>query len=121
MTDKQLELAERELRAKGYGWIDGKYHKPPKKYAILEKEYSCIRMINSLLAYSCHGMTNAEEVMQYEERSYYNYLADYVKELGRDRVISLIQGQIDSIDYVKYNVGRDSEGVTYNSIIWKER
>ena len=45
MTDKQLELAERELRAKGYGWIDGKYHKPPKKYAILEKEYSCIRMI----------------------------------------------------------------------------
>ena len=50
MTDKQLELAERELRAKGYGWIDGKYHKPPKKYAMLQKEFSCIRMINSLLA-----------------------------------------------------------------------
>ena len=120
MTDKQLELAERELRAKGYGWIDGKYHKPPKKYAMLQKEFSCIRMINSLLAYGCHGMTSAEEVMQYEECSYYNYLADYVGELGRDKVIALIQGQIDSIDCVKHCVYTDSEGCSYNSIVWRE-
>lgn len=120
MTDKQLELSERELRAKGYGWVDGKYHKPPKKYALLEKEFSCIRMINSLLAYGCHGMTSAEEVIQYEERSYYNYLADHVRELGRDRVLALIQGQIDSIDCVEFNVGTDSEGCSYNSIVWRE-
>ena len=120
MTDKQLDQARAEIRAKGYGWINGTYHKPPKEYALLEKELSCIEMINSILAYNCSGMTDAEVVMQYEERSYHSYLADYVKELGRDKVVALIQGQIDSIDYVKHNVGRDSEGVTYNSIIWKE-
>ena len=119
MTDKQLDQIRAEIRAKGYGWINGEYHKPPKKYELLGKELSCIEMINSILAYGGFGYT-AKEVMQREERGYHNYLADYVKELGRDKVISLIQGQIDSIDYVKYNVGRDSEGVTYNSIIWKE-
>lgn len=119
MTDKQLDQIRAEIRAKGYGWINGTYHKPPKKYAMLEKEFSCIRMINSILAYGGFGYS-AEEVMQREERKYHNYLADHVKELGRDKVLALIQGQIDSINYVKHNVGRDSEGVTYNSIIWKE-
>ena len=118
MTDKQLELAEREFRAKGYGWINGKYHKPTKKYAMREKELSCIRMINSILAYGGFGYS-AAEVMRREECSWHNYLADHVKALGRDRVIALIQGQIDSINYISHNVGIDGEGVTYNEIIWK--
>ena len=120
MTDKQLDQARANIRAKGYGWIDGKYHKPPKKYKLLEEELSCISMINSILAYSCHGMTDAEAVMQYEERSYYNYLADYVEMFGRDKVVALIQEQIDSIDHIEHCVYTDSEGCTYNSIIWKE-
>ena len=119
MTDKQLDQARADIRAKGYGWIDGKYHKPTKKYELLEKELSCIDMINSILAYGGFGYT-AEEVMQREERSYHNYLADYVKELGRDRVIALIQGQIDDIVRIRHNVGTDSEGCTYNSIVWRE-
>ena len=120
MTNKQLELAEREFRAKGYGWIDGKYHEPPKKYKILEEEFSCIRMINSILAYQGAGMTDAEAVMQMQERRFYNYLAEYVDMFGRDKVVALIQGQIDSIDHVEHGVYTDSEGLTYNSIIWKE-
>lgn len=123
MNDKQLERAEKQLReemnAQGFGWIDGKYIKPPKEYELRERELSCISMINSILAYSCFGYT-AEKVMAHEESAYRNYLADYVEVLGRDKVVALIQGQIDSIDHIERNVFADSEGLMYNSIAWKE-
>ena len=123
MNDKQLNQAKKQLReemnALGYGWINGNYTKPPKEFYLRDRELWCIEMINSILAYSCNGYT-AEEVMQHEEKSYYNYLAEYVELLGRDRVIALIQGQIDSIAGVRNCVHIDSEGLTYNSIVWKE-
>lgn len=38
MNDKQLEAARSQLKneiaAIGYGWINGKYHNPPKKYRL---------------------------------------------------------------------------------------
>jgi len=124
MNDKQLEQAKKQLQeemsALGYGWIDGKYIKPPKEYELRNEEISCIEMINSILAYSCSGYTEAEKVMRHEESAYHNYLADYVTLLGRNKVVTLIQGQIDSISGVKCGVHTDSEGVSYNSIVWKE-
>ena len=124
MNDKQFEQAKRELRAEmkshGYGWIDGKYINPPKKYRTREQELFCISMINSILCYSCRGYKDAENVLEHEESSYYNYLADYVKTLGRNKVIALIKGQIDSIEGVNEDVFTDDEGVTYSSIVWKE-
>jgi hypothetical protein len=124
MTDKQLKQAEQQLReemhAKGYGWINGNYIRPSKQYKIREKELDCISMINSILAYQGAGMTDAEAVMQMEENAYRNYLAEYVTLFGRDKVVTLIQGQIDDIDHVQHNVHTDSEGCSYNSIVWKE-
>lgn len=124
MTDKQLQQAEaqfrEEMRAHGYGFIDGKYIKPPEEYEKRKQEFYCISMINSILAYQCAGVTDAERVMQSEERRYHNYLADYVKVLGRARVVELIQDQIDDIAYVAHNVCTDGEGLSYNAIIWKE-
>lgn len=124
MTNKQLEHAKRdlfeEMRSCGYGYIDGKYINPPKKYRIHEEELSCIEMINSILCYTCRGYKDAVKVLEYEERSYFNYLKDYVKTLGRNKVIALIQGQIDSISGVSEDVFTDDEGVTYSSIVWKE-
>ena len=124
MNDKQLKQAKQELReemnAKGYGWIDGKYIKPPREYMLRSKELSCIDMINSILCYNCRGYTNAKKVMAYEQTSYHNYLEEYVKLLGMDRVLELIQGQIDSISGVKSNVFIDDEGLSYSSIVWKE-
>ena len=125
MTDKQLEQKRKELReemnAKGFGWIEGKYFKPPKKYRLKEEELYCIDMINSILAYNWStGCKGAEAVMEHEERRYYNYLEKYVETLGRKRVVELIQGQIDSIKEIKRDVGTDSEGVSYNAIIWNE-
>ena len=123
MNDKQFEQKKQELREEmkslGFGWINGEYIKPPKEYELRSEELSCISMINSILAYGCHGFT-AEEVMKHEEKSYHNYLAEYVELFGRDKVITLIQGQIDSMTGIKYCVFTDNEGVNYNSIQWKE-
>ena len=123
MNNKQLEQKEKELREEmrqhGYGWIDGTYIKPPEEYYLRDRELSCISMINSILAYGCRGFT-AEEVMKHEEKAYYNYLADYVELFGRERVVALIQGQIDSMMDVRTSVFIDSEGLAYNSIVWKE-
>ena len=123
MNEKMLEEKRKELReemnANGFGWLDGKYIKPPKGYEIRDRELSCIDMINSILCYNCKGYKDAEKVMEYEEKAYHNYLAEYVELLGRNRVISLIQEQIDSIDSISHAVFTDSEGVVYNSINWK--
>lgn len=123
MTDKQLEFVKKQLKEEmnslGYGWVNGKYIKPPKEYFLRDRELWCIEMINSILAYNWFHQT-AEEVMQMEERSHHNYLAEYVEMFGRDKVVALIQGQMDSIAGVKTNVFTDGEGVTYNSIVWKE-
>ena len=124
MNDTQLNEAKKQLReemnANGYGWIDGKYIKPPKKFYLRDRELWCIEMINSILCYNCQGFTDAEAVMQHEEKRYHNYLAEYVEMFGRDKVIDLIQGQIDSIAGVRNCVHIDSEGLSYNSIVWKE-
>lgn len=123
MTDKQFDQKKKELReemnSQGFGWINGKYIKPPKAYELRERELSCIDMINSILAYNWFG-EDAESVMQHEEKRYHNYLAEYVVLFGRKKVVELIQEQINSIARIQRNVHTDNEGVTYNSIVWNE-
>ena len=115
---KKKELRE-EMNANGYGWIDGKYIQPPDEYRLRDRELSCISMIDSILCYNCRGWKDAERVLAYEESSRYNYLADYVNLFGREKVLELIQGQIDSIESISVNVFTDSEGLSYNSINYK--
>lgn len=119
MIDLQLEQAWKELRDSGYGWVNGEFHKGTRTQQRREKELDCIEMINSILAYNWSGHT-AEQIMQMQENSYYNYLARYVKTFGRKKVVKLIQEQIDSISCINKAVHTDSEGNKYNSITWKE-
>ena len=123
MNDKVLEQKKKELKeemnSQGYGWINGNYTKPPKEYELRDRELWCIDMINSILCYNCAGYQDAEQVMRYEETSYHNYLADYVELFGRDKVVALIQEQINSIESINHCVHTDNEGCTYNSINWK--
>lgn len=85
-------------------------------------ELSCIGMINSILAYKWHpGSKTAEEVLESEENSYRNSLGEYINDLGRDRVLELIQQQMDDIESISHCVSTDSEGNWYNSINWKSR
>ena len=113
MNDLELEMEKKRLRDLGCGWKDGKYHKGAPEQEVRKKELSCIEMINSILAYDCRGYADAKEVLKHD------YLADCVTELGEVGVLELIQGQIDSIDYVHVAVSYDSEGLSYNSIQWK--
>ena len=123
MNDKQFEQAKKQLReemhAIGCGWINGNYIKPPKEYARREEELSCISMINSILCYGYHWETDATVVLQKDCSKKYSYLTKYVESLGAAKVIQLIQNQIDDIAYIKDSVYTDGEGLTYNSIVWK--
>lgn len=115
---KKKELRE-EAEAKGYGYFGGFRVQPPEEYRLRKEELNCISMIDSILCYNCRGWQDAESVLKYEETSYHNYLADYVKLFGRDKVLELIQGQIDSIESISVGVFTDDEGCTYNSINYK--
>ena len=114
---KEKELRE-EAEVNGYGYFGGNRAQPPEEYRLRKEELSCISMIDSILAYGGFGLT-AEQVMVFEESSYHNYLEQYVKLFGRNKVVELIQGQIDSIESISRGVFTDSEGCTYNSINYK--
>lgn len=125
MDDQTLEKKKKELRgeykARGFGWIDGIFIKPSQDYILRNEELRCIDMINSILCYSCEGYKDAESVLEYEENSYRNYLSEYVQTLGREKVIGLIQEQIESIDHIEHSVFIDDEMLSYNSIAWKNK
>ena len=121
MNDFELEIEKKRLRDAGCGWKNGIYYKGTPEQEKRKRELSCVEMINSILAYNCRGYSSAKEVLEHEKKNFYhNYLAPYITELGEDRVLELIQGQIDSIDTVEVDVSCDSEGISYNSIKWKE-
>ena len=119
MNDFELEMEKKKLVNAGCGWMNGIYHKGTPEQEIRKKELNCIEMINSILAYDCRGYSDAKDVLEHEKNSYYNYLDNYITELGENRVLELIQGQINSVDTVNVDVMCDSEGVSYNSIKWK--
>ena len=123
MNDKQFEQAKKQLRkemnAIGCGWINGNYIKPPKEYALREEELFCIRMINSILCYNIRREKDAATVLRKDCSQKHSYLSEYVDSLGEEKVIQLIQEQIDDIAYIKDSVYTDGEGLTYNSIVWK--
>lgn len=125
MNKEELEMKKKSLRerirAEGFGWQNDRYITPPEKHLKAQAELSCIDMINSILCYDCAGWSNAESVMAYEEKSYYNYLADYAKKLGRECVVKLIEEQMRSIAAVKRGVFTGDEGLTYNEIVWREQ
>lgn len=94
------------------------------------KEISCIRMINSVLAYLDRGdmgrtgvkiTDSAEEILDAELSRRHSYLKDYVDELGRDRVIELIKGQQDDIETVEKDTFWDNDSGSYNTIRFKKK
>lgn len=120
MNDIELERERQKLRAVGYGWVNGVFNEGTPEQKIRARELECIEMINSILAYDCKGYSKAKDVLEYQKNAYHNYLEDDIKKLGESKVLELIQGQIDSIDMVDESVFRDSEGLYYNSIKWKD-
>lgn len=116
MTEKELNAEKERMIKNGCSKWKGTAIEKQKCW-----ELGCIDMINSLLAYYYRASYfSAETIMRKEEDRPYSYLADYVKALGRKRVVELIQRQLNDIKAVETNVCTDGEGTTYNSIVWRK-
>ncbi len=113
VTDKEVAEAERMLRAKGIGFFNGKYCPPiTKEDKELKEELEAMGMIHSFVAYH-HWNTKDDWVHS-------KYFERHLKTLGKEKLQKLIDVAISKVKEVKRNVHTDSEGLSYNSIIWKE-
>jgi hypothetical protein len=105
MTDKELKRLIDQSRYYGI-------HKdltPEEKE--MHSKISCVETINSCIAYCSR---NFESIMSN------SYMQRHIDKLGLDVVARLVQGQLNDVIDVQYCVYEDSEGCSYNSIIWKE-
>lgn len=95
----------------------------PFKDADFERRYdykSAWEMIGSILAYDWKEGQSAKELLDWELNDrYHSYLKDYVEEFGYDTILNLIQQEMDDIDHINKAVYTDSDGLTYNSIVYK--
>ena len=113
VTDKEVEVARKMLREKGIGWSNGQFNPPETKQdKELYAELNAIGMIHSFVAYH-NWETRNTWVSDY-------YFRDHLQALGEEKLKKLIDVTISRVERVKRNVHTDSEGLTYNSIIWKE-
>ena len=107
MTRKEIEVMKNTLPK----WKDGKPPELTLEQELLSESLSCRSMINSILCY--HG---AKDIMQN------SYLQKYFETLGTITVAKLVNEQIEDFSKAKVlkNVHTDSEGCSYNSIIWAD-
>ena len=122
MTDLELEQARKELAEQMQKSREESGEPTPEQKRQYEK-FSCISMINSVIAYDWYKGQTAKELLDWEvnDNRYHSYLKEYVNKLGYDEVLALMQGQLDDIESIERDVFTDGEGVSYNSIIWKEK
>lgn len=116
--DLYMEI-DRISDKKGYGWDKPKKAKAEKKKPEFNEEEfersSMKGMIESVLAY--HGGAEADPKHLVDTVS---YLKQYVDRFGEKAVIEEIKKTQSRIDRIERDVHTDSEGVSYNSIIWKK-
>ena len=62
--------------------------------------------------------TDLNDLLWFDADTVYEWLGIEDEE-DEEKVIQLIQEQIDDIAYIKDSVYTDGEGLTYNSIVWK--
>ena len=77
---------------------------------------SCIEMIHSILTYAEPHNHTLEYVLNNK------YMQKYIEELGQEEVSNLINNEIEEYKNatINSNVYTDSEGVTYNSVTFKD-
>lgn len=107
MTDKELQQLKDTLPK----WKNGKPPVLTEEQKQLDEKLWCIEMINSILIY--YGKV---DIMKNP------YLSKYIASLGKEVVENLIDEQIKEIEQatILENVSVDCDGISYNSIIWKD-
>lgn len=121
MTDLELQQAKRQLseQMRKTSIENGKPTPEQKKQY---EKLLCVGMINSVIAYDWHNGQTAKRLLDWELNDrYHSYLEEYVDKFGYDTVLALVQGQLDDIKSIERDVFTDNEGVSYNSIIWKNK
>lgn len=121
MTDLELQQAKRQLseQMRKTSIENGKpTHEQKRQY----EKLLCIGMINSVIAYDWYEGQSAKRLLDWELNDrYHSYLEEYVEKFGYDEVLALVQGQLDDIVSIERDIFTDGEGVSYNSIIWKNK
>jgi predicted MPP superfamily phosphohydrolase len=118
-TDKEFDARKKALYQKvrarlGVDNLIGTHDKWTDEENTEEEELSCISMLHSILTYS--NDHSIEKVMS--DR----YLQRYINELGEQRVRELAQQEIEEFANatINRNVHTDSEGVSYNSVTFRD-
>lgn len=121
MTDYELSQAKRQLSEQMWKSREENGKSTPEQRREYEK-LLCVSMINSVIAYNWYEGQTAKELLDWELNDrYHSYLEEYVNKFGYDEVLALMQGQLDDIKSIERDVFTDGEGVSYNSITWKNK
>lgn len=102
-------LERKELKEK-FLWIDER-RDWNKKQQKLDAEISCMDMIDSII---CYVKSDFDYIIND------SYLESYIEELGIEKVKELVTGQLEENPIIKRNVYTDCDGLTYNSLIFKD-
>ena len=114
----RIRQALKDAGEKEWENIVGYVNRLPKEQADMfdkeETELGCIDMIHSILTYGSER--NIDNLVQNE------YLKRYIDELGEDKVRELLAGEVEEYKNATINkdVYTDGEGVTYNSVTFKD-
>lgn len=118
MTDEQITSLRKALATADFG-VTKIGDKAPRIIKEIRQLMSCVEMINSVLAYNWNGET-AKDLLDWElSDRYKSYLKEYVNHFGYDVVLDLVKEQMMDIAEISKDVFTDSEGNSYNKIIWK--
>ena len=121
MTDFELSQAKRQLSEQMWKSREENGKPTPEQKRQYEK-FMCVSMINSVIAYDWYEGQTAKELLDWELNDrYHSYLEKYVSKFGYDEVLALMQDQLNDIKSIERDTFTDGEGVSYNSIIWKEK
>lgn len=121
MTDYELSQAKSQLSEQMWKSREENGKSTPEQRREYEK-LLCVSMINSVIAYDWYEGETAKELLDRElNHKHRSYLEEYVNIFGYDEVLALVRGQLDDIVSIERGVFTDGEGVSYNSIVWKNR
>lgn len=114
MTRKEIELAQKSLprRVEWANWTE--------EQRKLSRELDCREMINSCLCY--HDINAFWEECPWRYGKDKSYAAPYVRDLGVERVLEICKEQERDFSKARVykNTYTDSEGLSYNSIVWHD-
>lgn len=111
-SDKQTEYYN------VFNYRDSKWYHKTKRQQKQFDILSTLDRIDSILAYHPGG-SSAKEILDKDLSSKYSYLKQYVNMFSYHFVWACINSQLKSIDKINTNVFTDDEGISYNSVIYK--